>query len=321
MAADQPVKALAPVAAVPFFYINDNLLTYAYEPRGIEPGTPNQGVTARQVVAFTHFDAWAYGTNSINVGYYMSDHNNPEGPCGYRTTGCGGSSEFFGLIRSTFGFNQIFNTTAFSVGPLRNVSFEVGVDGSTENTFVGTRKHAAVAGLQFAFDLPYRGFFNFAPLYYKETSHSSFTQCGLFGPGVPGVTCLADGDTNYNGTWRLEANYYMDLGFLPESIRYFSVSGRASLIGPKGNSNAPLGIAGGGIATVPELNAEPIRLTFDVSKAVWGPTRSHFVDVWVAYHYWQNKSGLDHNLSSVCNGVYAGSCTESSVYTGVTVKF
>jgi len=46
----------------------------------------------------------------------------------------------------------------------------------------------------------------------------------------------------------------MDLGFLPESMRYFAVSGRASLIGPKGNSNAPLGIAGGGIATVSELN-------------------------------------------------------------------
>ena len=29
-----------------------------------------------------------------------------------------------------------------------------------------------------------------------------------------------------------------------------------------------------------------------------GPKYSHFVDVWVAYRYWQNKFGLDHNAPS-----------------------
>ena len=48
-------------------------------------------------------------------------------------------------------------------------------------------------------------------------------------------------------------------------------------------------------ATKTEFNSEPIRLTFDASKAFWGAKYSHFVDVWVAYRYWQNKFGLDHN--------------------------
>jgi hypothetical protein len=320
-AADMPVKATVPADFAPFFFVNDNRLSYAYEPRAIEPGTPNNGVTARQVVAFTHFDAWAYGTNFVNLEFYKSDHNDPAAPCGYRGTGCAGGTEFYGLIRSTLGFNEIFKTKAFSVGPLHNVSLEFGADGSVENTFVGVSKRAGVVGLQFAFDLPYKGYFNIAPLYYKETNHNSFSQCGLFSPGVPGVTCLGDGNTDYKGTWTLESSYYMDLGFLPENLQYFSVSGHASLHGSKGNQNSPLGVAGGGIATKPELNSEPIRLTFDASKLMWGPTRSHFVDLWVAYRYWQNKSGLDHNLSSVCTGVYAGSCTESSVFTGVSVKF
>ena len=76
--------------------------------------------------------------------------------------------------------------------------------------------------------------------------------------------------------------------------------------------------------TAVEFNAEPIRLTFDASKAFWGPKYTHFVDVWVAYRYWQNKFGLDHNNSTVCNvrvGVSNNTCTESTVYTGITMKF
>ena len=78
------------------------------------------------------------------------------------------------------------------------------------------------------------------------------------------------------------------------------------------------------VNTAVELNSEPIRLTFDASKAFWGPKYSHFVDVWVAYRYWQNKFGLDHKLSGVCNvapGVSNNSCTEKSLYSGITVKF
>jgi hypothetical protein len=321
--ADFPVKAVAPVAPVPFFFVNDNFLSYAYEPGAIEPGTPNKGVDPTQIVALTHYDAWAYGTNYSNLAYYLHNKNDPAAPCGYSRTAsnCGGSDEFYGLIRSTFGFNEIFNTKAFTVGPLRNISFEVGVDASVENTFVGIAKKSVSAGLQFAFDLPYKGYVNIAPMYYKEINHNSFTQCGLFAPGVPGITCLADGTVVYNGTWSLEAGYYMNLGFLPENLQYFAVSGRATWRGPKGNANNPLGVAGGGIETKTELNSEPIRLTFDASKFALGPTRSHFLDLWVAYRYWQNKSGQDHDLSSVCTGVDAGSCTESSVIAGVTAKF
>jgi hypothetical protein len=114
----------------------------------------------------------------------------------------------------------------------------------------------------------------------------------------------------------------MDLGFLPENMQYFSISGRAGWYGPKGDSNQPLT---GIMPSKTELNSEPIRLTFDASKAFWGPKYTHFVDVWVAYRYWQNKFGLDHNSSvnGICavNGVSTNSCTESSAYAGITVKF
>jgi hypothetical protein len=209
-----PVKAKA-ISEVPFFLVNDNRLTYSYIFSGTDPGTYSvrpdgsyDGKTAKQTYSFTHFDVWKYGTNLINVSMYKSDHNDPASPCtqpGVLLTGakadCAGATQIYGMFRSTFGFNEIFNTKSFSVGPLHNVSLEIGADASTQNTYFAPDKRALVAGLQFAFDLPYKGYFNVAPLYYKEINHKSFAQCGLFGPGTPGVTCLADGNVDYNGTW------------------------------------------------------------------------------------------------------------------------
>jgi hypothetical protein len=335
--AAMPVKA-KPIVDVPFFFVIDDRVTYSWMPKGTDPGAFSakagggfNGDTAKSVYSFTHFDAWAYGTNFFTISMFKSDHNDPAGPCtnaGVLITGaaasCAGATEFYGLIRSTFGWNEIFNTKAFSYGALHNISFEVGADGEAENSFLAPAKRDFVAGLQFAFDLPYKGYFNVAPLAYKEINHNSFDQCGLFGPGVPGVTCIVDGNTDFKTTWAVEINYYMDLGFLPPNMQYFAISGRAGFYGPKGNQNEPLGLAGGGTATKTEINSEPIRLTFDASKAFWGPKYSQFVTTWVAYRYWENKFGLDHNAApGVCTvaGVSTHSCNESTVYAGVTVKF
>jgi hypothetical protein len=340
-AADLPVKAKAkPVPDVPFFFVIDNRVTYSYEPKGTDPGAYSpkpgggfNGTTAKQVFSFSHFDVWAYGTNFFIANYIKSDHNDPAGPCtnaGVIFTGtttvaasCAGAIEFFGKAISTFGWNELFNTKAFTMGPLHNISFQIASEYETENTFLAPGKRAFMGGLQFAFDLPYKGFFNVSPLAYKEINHNSFDQCGVFGfPGIPGVNCLVDGNTNFKTTWAVEILYYMDLGFLPPDMQFFAISGRAGWYGPKGDSNAPLvGI----MPSKTELNSEPIRLTFDASKAVYGAKYTHFVDVWVAWRYWQNKFGLDHtsSVNAICavNGVSTNSCTESSVYTGITVKF
>lgn len=308
-----PVKA-KPIPDLPFFLVIDNRVTFAYQFTASQPGSAVK--TAKQVYAFTHFDVWTYGTNFFNIDLLKSDHADPAGPClgVIGATGCAGASEIYGLIRSTFGFNEIFGTKAFSYGPLRNISLEVGADANTENRYFGAAKRDVVAGLQFAFDLPYKGFFNVAPLYYKEINHNGFAQCGF---GIPGVTCLVDGNTEFRGTWAVEINYYMDLGFLPPSLSYFAISGRAGFYGPKGGDTSPLA----SVPTKTEINSEPIRLTFDASKAIWGPKYAHNVDLWVAYRYWQNKFGLDHNATFACIGALAGACTEQSLYSGITVKF
>jgi hypothetical protein len=344
-AADLPVKAKKPVADIPFFLVIDDRVTFSYIFTGTDPGVFSlkpggggfNGNTAKQVYSFTHFDVWAYGTNFFTISAYKSDHNDPTAPCinsGVDFNGntslanCAGATEFYGLFRSTFGWNEIFNTKMFSVGPLHNISFEVGGDIEGENNYLAPAKRDAVAGLQFAFDLPYKGYINVTPLAYKEINHNAFTQCGLFGTIATGPlqNCNIDGNTDFHTTWALEINYYMDLGFLPENMQYFAISGRAGFYGPKGNENAPCGVGCGGTATKTEINSEPIRLTFDASKAFMGPKYSQFVTTWVAYRYWENKFGLDHNAApGVCTiagtGQSTNTCNEQTVYAGVTVKF
>jgi hypothetical protein len=340
-AADLPTKVKKAPADLPFFLVIDDRVSFSWMPKGTDPGMWSRrpdgsisGTTAKQVYSFTHFDLWAYGTNFFTISMFKSDHNDPANPCtnagvvfnpgtGIATpAACEGATEIYGLFRSTFGWNEIFNTKAFTMGPLHNISFEVGMDANTENTYLAPAKRDVVAGLQFAFDLPYKGYFNVAPLmYYEFFNRNAFTQCGGgFAGTIPGVTCLTDGNRSFKPTWAVETNYYMDLGFLPENMQFWSISGRAGWYGKKGNENEPLP----GTRTAVEFNAEPIRLTFDASKAAWGAKYTHFVDLWVAYRYWQNKFGIDHNASTVCNvspGVSNNSCTESTVYGGITVKF
>ena len=50
-------------------------------------------------------------------------------------------TDFYGLFRSTFGWNEIFDTKAFTYGPLRNISFEVGMDSGTQNNYLAYAKH------------------------------------------------------------------------------------------------------------------------------------------------------------------------------------
>src|SRR5437899_765420 len=192
-AADLPVKAAKAPADLPFFFVIDDRVTFSYIFTAAQPGMfsirPDgtiNGKTAKSVYSFTHFDAWAYGTNFFTISMFKSGHNDPASPCTNAGTifgapaDCAGATEIYGLFRSTFGWNEIFNTKAFSIGPLHNISFEVGMDANTENRFFGAAKRDVVGGLQFQFDLPYKGYFNVAPLVYWEfLNHNAFSQCGL----------------------------------------------------------------------------------------------------------------------------------------------
>ena len=146
-----------PVVDTPLFTYIDDRLTYAYIYHTTDAGAfvPKagggyKGSIDQNVVAFTHFDSWAYGTNFLNIGIYKSAGPiDAAAPCtspglitdsgGTVAANCPGESDIYGLIRSTFGFNQIFDTKAFTWGPLHNVSLEVGADVDTSNSYLASQ--------------------------------------------------------------------------------------------------------------------------------------------------------------------------------------
>src|ERR1700744_704097 len=87
-AADLPVKAAKKAPDLPFFLVIDDRVTFSWMPRGTDPGVfsvrPDgsiNGVTAKQVYSFTHFDLWQYGSNFFTISAFKSDHNDPANPC------------------------------------------------------------------------------------------------------------------------------------------------------------------------------------------------------------------------------------------------
>jgi hypothetical protein len=346
LGADVPGAPQLSPFGVPFLKTAENSITYGYLPNATTPGvTPS---VEKYVYAFTHNDTWAYGTNYVYGEFIKSGTNDPTAPCSSVfnnppfgvTGGCSGEVEFNAKIRSTLGFNELFNTTKFRTGMLRDVSFEVGADMREANGYQQPIKEAVVAGLQFAIDLPYKGYLNVAPLYYQERNHSIYAYPNNAGNvngflyGVPtiyrgampaGFTGTSDGNLHFNPTWALEVNYGGEIGFLPESLRYFSYSGHVNIYGPKGNGAYGGQTLPATFNTKTEFETEPLRLSLDLSKALWGQKYSHYVEPFIAYRYWANKYGAGANaangMCSFANGTSNGSCTEKTVYVGVTSKF
>jgi hypothetical protein len=52
------------------------------------------------------------------------------------------------------GWNQLFNTKTFSVGPPSNIEFAFSADVNTDDTTLGSAKRLIQAGVQLDFDAP-----------------------------------------------------------------------------------------------------------------------------------------------------------------------
>ncbi len=297
-AADIITKAPPVVAPPPFFYFSDTTISYWHEFSAAEPavGKPIN----KDIVTITHVDAWKYGTNFVNIDFLKSDNHDPSNPWGgigfpIPAAGIGdGALEMYGLYRGTWGWNELFGTKAFHVGPLKDISFYFGGDLNTKNTAFAPQKRDVVAGLQFAFDVP--GYFNVAVNYYKEWNHNGIVpELQAIGVGCPGA---CNESVEFKGTLEFEMQYMQPLAFTGLPLR---VSGFTNVVLPKGND-------GFGTPTKTELLTDN-RLTLDVGKLA--ANKPNWIDLFGGYRYWQNKFGNDHTLDAT------GGSTESTFYVGL----
>jgi len=309
-AADLPTKAAKPAAAPPpFFLVNDNSITYHYEFTATNPGA---GRMPKNVLTYTHFDVWQYGTNFFNVDWLRANnggrafpfgHGTPAMPCDLTgAAGCQGYTEIYGFFRSTFGWNEIFNTKAFAVGPLQDISFMVGADLNTDNTTLGSAKRSIEGGIRFSFSAPYDGLINLTPNAYKEWQHDGFAA--TFGTNP-------SGNVDFRTTWGFEYLWVQPLGFLPPSIP-LTFTAFGTVHGPKGS--------GEGVAQPPRTTEwySQENLSLDLGKVLGG--RPGMLSTWVGYRYWYNKFGIDHSMSFAANPASPFSI-ESTWLAGVTMAF
>jgi hypothetical protein len=305
-AADLPVKAQKPPPPpeAPLFFVNQNSLSYSY---AFTANNPGAGKTPKDVVSFTHFDVWAYGTNFFNVDWLKATNGKappngtPAAPCDrLGTSDCSGFTEIYGLFRSTFGWNQIFNTKAFAVGPLTNVEFVVGSDVNTDNTTLGSAKRSIQGGLQFDFVAPYKGFVNVGVFAYKEWQNDGFAALGPVNPS---------GKVDFDTTWAIEMLYVQPLSFQPLPLTFKSF---AVIHGPKG-CGEPCDPGPGLKRTTEYLTQQTLSL--DVGKLAWG--KPDQFAVWTAYRWWKNKFGIDPNQP----GFSFPFTVESTWLTGATWTF
>jgi hypothetical protein len=290
-AADMPVKAVKAVSPAPFFFVNDNSISYHYEYLATNPGA---GKTPKHVLSFTHFDVWAYGTNFFNVDWLKATRGS-ETPT---ATGTEGYTEIYGFFRSTFGFNEVFGTKAFSMGPMTNVSLMVGADLNTDNTGLGSAKRSIETGLQFSFATPYKGFLNLTPTIYKEWQHDGFAAGGALNPS---------GAVSFNTTWGFEYLWVQPLAFQPLPLTFKAFG---TVHGPKG-CGEPCAV---GLVRGTEWYAQQ-NLELDAGKLLG--FRPGMYSVWAGYRYWVNKFGIK---SAQPFGNFTAT-VESTWLTGVTVAF
>lgn len=310
----QPSTAVAePKKAAPFFIVNDNIIADYYAFTATNPGA---GETPKNVLHFSHFDVWAYGTNYVNVEWLQAtngrnppagtpkepcDQGGPDFPAG--ADQCPAYSEVYAFFRSTLGWNQLSGTKQFSYGPLKNIEFIIGGDVNTDNTTLQSRKRAIMGGLQFDFDMPNKGFFNAAVMAYKEWQNDGFASTF---PSQPEPN--PSGNVDFDTTWAVELNYSQPIGSTP-----FKYSALVVMHGAKG-CGEPCQPMGPGAIRTTELLTQQL-LIFDVGKAFWNDP-GHYA-VFAGYRWWKNKFGISGDQP---NGPFPFT-DESTWLVGSAVKF
>jgi hypothetical protein len=333
LAADMPIKA--PPKPLPFFFVNDTSISFTYFPNATDPGVSGssnivpggvagQGNTfGRYQGSVDHFDVWQYGTNLLHLEF---DQYGPQDPnLGVPNTA--GSREFFGFAQSTFGFNELSHSKAFSTFLTKDVSLFFRITGGVQNDFLSEQTTQYAPGVAFDLNLP--GVVQVAITAYKEFTHNNFNACGPAGFGVAlNGTCAGggsfSGDRDFTWTWKLFTYISEPLTFIP--VAPLTFENILSVTGPKGTgiSTANMCAVGnctaGGLANSETKTEvfEQARLILDSGKIFWG--KPGIWDTYVGYRYWYNKFGTDHGAPLFAT-IAPGTSIESTFLVGTTYHF
>jgi hypothetical protein len=330
-AADMPVKA-AP-AAMPFFLVNDNSVSFTYFPGSTDPGVTSYN--PRYQFDMTHFDVNRWGTNFIDFNYQQYGNKDPI----QSMYGSKGSGEADALVRNTLSGNAFLGKNFFSNYFYKDISLAYGGFFNVVDNFLSPHTHQFDIGAQFALNLP--GTVNFSVYAQKETHNNTFNaicigglfsaangQAGVNGPNGGGA--CQTGNQEYKWVPHLELAIIEPLTFIPWVPLTFNSFTAVNF--PKGTGygqghltqEMPGCPTGGNNPNNPcsaESKTEVFsenRIVLDVGKLYWN--KAGLWETYVGYRYWYNKFGTDHN-AALFSVLAPNTSIESTAFVGTTYHF
>jgi hypothetical protein len=256
----------APVHASDFLW-TDTYLSYRYLWQDVQPGTYRD--VQENAVNLSHADGWKYGQNFFSLDVEQFTHQDPTniaGTFGQPGPQSTGSGEFYGLFRSTFSGNKIFDTKSFAFGPVGDVGLEVGADWCAQNDAFASNKKMIVVGPQFSIAMP-KGFWDIS----IHAAHEWNTD-GFYADG---------GSDNFNLVPEFETSWLYPFNLGPVPLKF---TGYANVIAPKGHGSGNVDSPG----HTTEFLAHP-KLMVDVGALAGGAPNK--IDAGIGYEYWLHKFG------------------------------
>jgi hypothetical protein len=258
-------RATPPQGAAPSFRppaFADSTLMYVFgaayrNPFITTPEQPDGADIVRHAIEFKHVDAWKYGHNAVEIIIKKSSDVEPAAGGGTGALG------LYSIFRSGVGINRVARRPVISLGPLRDIDVQVGMNLETKSSDYAPQERSLFFGpnLQFRFG---SGFLNVGLQVRKEWNHN----------GNLGVNESYDVDFNIEPVW----HFPFRLG-----AAQLALDGFADYNTAKGKDAA-------GHETRPEFIARPL-VKFDISPLVG--QRSRILEVAVGFEYWHNMFGKD----------------------------
>jgi hypothetical protein len=249
---------------------SDTYLSIRAVPQNKQPGDP--GNTPEEAGNIAYANGWTYGSNFVSLDFENFSNNDPANQTFFapHATANADSFELYSVFRTVLSGNKVFNTKAFSFGPIADIGMEFGLDIDTQDDQFASYKKLLVAGPQFAFALP-KGFWTFSIHAAHEWNTDAY---------------LANNATSYDVTFELETAWLYPFNIGPVPLKF---TGFVNLVGPKGKGGE------GDTYHRVEVLARP-KLMVDVGQLVgWQPNK---IDFGVGYEYWFNKFGNTPPLPS-----------------------
>lgn len=241
---------------------SENTVTYAYGPNYRNPfiksaSQPDGADIARNSITFTHFDAWKYGHNFVDVIFKSSNAVEPAAGGGT------GAMGFYSIFRAGLSINRVSGRPLIALGPLSDIDIQAGVNLQGKNTAMAPNERSLYLGPNFQF---------------------------RFGSGFLNVALQLRQEWNRNGM--LGKNEHYDLGFNIEPFWNFPFHiGRAEFVFDGFiDYNSTKGQDVSGRDTRAEFIVRP-QLQLDIGSA-FGLSRN-VLALGIAAEYWHNLYGVD----------------------------